>query len=193
MSEEEQQVLLAHCRHHGIWIITDEVYARLCRGRQVAPSFQHIASPDDRIISINSFSKAWSMTGWRLGWISAPAELETVLASLTEFNIACPAGSIQAAGEAMLKQGEDEVHLLQHRIDKGFQIIKDRLGHHQRISLSNLTGRFMCCLALTAFATVWNWPSGSLRLARSDWHPGRPLVLPQKAIYGYVMHRSLTS
>ena len=63
MSEEEQQALLAHCRHHGIWIITDEVYARLCRGKQVAPSFQHIASPDDRIISINSFSKAWSMTG----------------------------------------------------------------------------------------------------------------------------------
>ena len=151
MSEEEQQALLAHCRHHGIWIITDEVYARLCRGRQVAPSFQHIASPDDRIISINSFSKAWSMTGWRLGWISAPAELETVLASLTEFNIACPAGSIQAAGEAMLKQGENEVHLLQHRIDTGFQIIKDRLGHHQRISFIEPDGAFYVLFGIDGF------------------------------------------
>lgn len=91
------------------------------------------------------------MTGWRLGWISAPAELETVLASLTEFNIACPAGSIQAAGEAMLKQGEDEVHLLQHRIDTGFQIIKDRLGHHQRISFIEPDGAFYVLFGIDGF------------------------------------------
>jgi len=59
---------------------------------------------------VNSFSKAWSMTGWRLGWITAPKEMEAVLAMLTEFNIAGPAGFIQAAGSEMLKSGLDYVH-----------------------------------------------------------------------------------
>ncbi len=152
MSPDEQQTLLAHCQHHGIWIITDEVYARLCKGRQVAPSFLHIADTQDRVISINSFSKAWSMTGWRLGWISAPAKLETVLASLTEFNIACPAGSIQSAGEAMIRNGEDEVALLQRRIDAGFQIIKDRLGNHARISFIEPDGAFYVLFGVEGFS-----------------------------------------
>jgi len=174
MTQQEQRALLDHCRQHGIWIITDEVYARLCRGRQVAPSFQHIASPDDRVISINSFSKAWSMTGWRLGWISAPAELETVLASLTEFNIACPAGCIQAAGEAMLKHGEDEVNLLQHRIDTGYQIIKDRLGHHPRISFIEPDGAFYVLFGVDGF-------SNSLELAFRILEAGKVGLAPGAA------------
>jgi aspartate/methionine/tyrosine aminotransferase len=54
-------------------MISDEVYSRLVYdGRAAAPSMLDIAEPDDRIIVCNSFSKAWVMTGWRLGWLVAP-------------------------------------------------------------------------------------------------------------------------
>ena len=59
----------------GIWIIADDVYARIIYDRPLAPSFIALAEPDDLVLAINSFSKSWSMTGWRLGWITAPAAL----------------------------------------------------------------------------------------------------------------------
>jgi len=63
-----QEAILAHCRRHGIWIIADDVYERLYFGDEgeVAPSFLDLASPEDRLVSTNTFSKSWCMTGWRL-------------------------------------------------------------------------------------------------------------------------------
>lgn len=163
MSEDEIQTLLNHCRKHDIWIISDDVYARLYRHGQVAPSFQHVAEPTDKILSINSFSKAWSMTGWRLGWIVAPAALEASLAHLTEFNIACPAGFIQSAGEAMLKQGEDEVQLLQQRIREGYEIVSTRLQEINTLSFLEPEGAFYVLFGIKGY-------SDSLALASKLLH-----------------------
>ena len=107
MGEGDWRALIAHCRRHGIWVVADEVYARLVSPRLAsptgaAPSVLPLAEPDDRVIAVNSFSKAWSMTGWRLGWLVAPPALERPLAMLTEFNIAGPPGFVQAAGLAAL-------------------------------------------------------------------------------------------
>ncbi len=70
----EQLAILEHCRRHGIWILADDVYERLvyAEGMRSAPSFLTLAEDHDRLIVINSFSKAWSMTGWRLGWMVVP-------------------------------------------------------------------------------------------------------------------------
>lgn len=151
MSEDEIQAVLAHCRKHNIWIITDEVYARLCRGADIAPSFQHFADAEDNILSVNSFSKAWSMTGWRLGWIVAPAALESTFAQLTEFNIACPAGFIQSAGEAMLRDGEKEVALLQRRVAQGYEILTDGLRQIDRVSFIEPQGAFYLLFAIDGY------------------------------------------
>ena len=78
ISRDQQQAILDFCRPRGIWIICDDVYARMVYTGHHAPGFLEITGPEDRIISINSFSKAWQMTGWRLGWIVAP---ESLLAS----------------------------------------------------------------------------------------------------------------
>ena len=74
LARDHVQAILAHCRHHGIWIVADDVYERLYyAGEGCAPSFLDFAAPADRLLSTNSFSKAWLMTGWRLGWIVAAA------------------------------------------------------------------------------------------------------------------------
>ena len=143
-STEEQKTILDHCRKQGIWIVADDVYARLYQHGSLAPGFQHLANADDLLISINSFSKAWSMTGWRLGWITAPATLEKTFAHLTEFNIACPAGFIQEAGLAMIEQGEAEVSLLQHRLGKALTLTRTRLKHFEDISFIEPDGAFYC-------------------------------------------------
>ena len=116
MSREEQRAVLAHCRHHGIWIVADEVYERLYYAEaeadadstrsRTAPSFLDLATRDERVICVNSFSKAWLMTGWRLGWIVAPASLMDDLGKLVEYNTSCAPAFVQQAGIAAVQQGE---------------------------------------------------------------------------------------
>ena len=98
--------MLEFARARGLWIVSDEVYARIVYDRPVAPSFLEQAAPDDRLIVVNSFSKSWAMTGWRLGWITLPAALGPTFEMLTEYNIAGPAGFIQRAGVVAVQDGE---------------------------------------------------------------------------------------
>src|SRR5271155_3693227 len=110
MSRDDQHAILAHCRRHGIWIVADDVYERLYyAGEGCAPSFLDLADPSDRLVSTNSFSKAWLMTGWRLGWIVAPPALMPDLGKLIEYNTSCSPVFVQRAGVAALRDGEPTV------------------------------------------------------------------------------------
>jgi aspartate/methionine/tyrosine aminotransferase len=110
IDRESQRAILAHCRRHGIWIVADDVYERLHYAAPgCAPSFLDIASPDDRLVSTNSFSKSWLMTGWRLGWIVAPQPLMADLGKLIEYNTSCSPVFVQRAGVVALRDGEPTV------------------------------------------------------------------------------------
>ncbi len=110
LAAEDRQAILDHCRRLGIWIIADDVYERLVFGPAAsAPSFLPLADPKDRVISTNSFSKAWRMTGWRLGWIVAPAPLQEALGVLLEYNTSCAPDFVQEGALAALARGEDAV------------------------------------------------------------------------------------
>ena len=107
MDRHAQAAVLAHCRRHGIWILSDDAYERLYFGEAgAAPSFLDLAGPDDRVVSANTFSKSWLMTGWRLGWICAPAGLVNDLGTLVEYNTSCAPGFVQRAGLVALTQGD---------------------------------------------------------------------------------------
>jgi aspartate aminotransferase len=107
----EQRAILEHCRRHGIWILADDVYERLTYsdGMRSAPSFLTMADDRDRVIVVNSFSKAWTMTGWRVGWMVAPPTVLPDLASLLEYNVSCVSDFSQRAGAIALEQGEPYV------------------------------------------------------------------------------------
>ncbi len=142
MTAVDQQRVLAHCRQHGIWIVADDVYSRLYRHAQYAPSFLALAEPEDRVISVNSFSKSWSMTGWRLGWMVAPAVCETKLGQLTEFNTCSTPGFIQDAGVVALQAGDAEVAQLQRKIQTGYAITAQELSNFSRVAFIEPDGAF---------------------------------------------------
>ncbi len=120
MSRVQQQAILAHCRKLGVWILADDAYERLYfegePGVAVAPCFEDIAHEQDRLVSVNTFSKAWQMTGWRLGWISAPLELTDALGKLIEFNTSSAPVFVQRAGAVALTEGEDIVRQFVSRL-----------------------------------------------------------------------------
>jgi aspartate/methionine/tyrosine aminotransferase len=92
-------VILEHCRRHGIWIFADDAYERLYYGLGgVAPSFLALAEDADRLVSANTFSKSWLMTGWRLGWLVVPPGLSADLGKLIEYNTSCAPVFVQRAG-----------------------------------------------------------------------------------------------
>lgn len=124
LTRAEQQRLLDHCRRTGTWIVADEVYDRIWFGEGPAsPSFLDIAAPDDRLIVCGSFSKAFLMTGWRLGWLVLPPALMDAAGKLLEFNTSCAPVFVQRGGQAALALADDFVPGLVARL-KG---CRDRL------------------------------------------------------------------
>ena len=106
----DRAAVLERCRRNGTWLIADDVYERLHFGPEAsAPSFLPLAEPDDRLVSANSFSKAWRMTGWRLGWMVAPPPLVERLGVLLEYNTSCAPDFVQSAALAALREGEPHV------------------------------------------------------------------------------------
>ncbi|MFQ5535319.1 MAG: pyridoxal phosphate-dependent aminotransferase [Sphingomonadales bacterium] len=123
MMREQQRELLEFCRARGIWVIADEVYARLAFDAPHAPSFLQIAEPDDRLLVINSFSKAWAMTGWRLGWLTHPPELFDTMGKLMLFTTSGATTFAQAGAITALRDGEEFVARVRERCRTGRDIV----------------------------------------------------------------------
>ena len=106
----DQDRLLEFARRHSLWLMADEVYERLYFGdAQAAPSILKKCTREDAVIVVNSFSKTYSMTGWRLGWIIARRDLAARAAQLNEFVISHAASFTQRAAETALATGEAQI------------------------------------------------------------------------------------
>ncbi len=142
MAREQQRTLLDHCRAHGIVLLADEVYHRTVYDSDTAPSFLSIAEDDDPLIVVNGFSKAWAMTGWRIGWMVAPKRLAVQMATLSEcFNTGATVFA-QAGALAALESGEAVVRDLRAQYATGRQITLDILGSESTIQLTPPVGAF---------------------------------------------------
>jgi aspartate/methionine/tyrosine aminotransferase len=148
MEADEQRDLLAACRARGLTIVADEVYVRLAYDRPRAPSFLDVAEPDDRLIVVNSFSKSWSMTGWRLGWLTHAAALGDVFAKLNEFNIAAPTSFVQHAGVTAVRDGEEFVLATVERYRRNRDLVYQRLAAMPRVRLARPEGAFYAFFAV---------------------------------------------
>ena len=129
IGDEDIEVVLAHCRRHGIWVLADDAYERLVHDPALAsaPSFLRRYESGDRIVSVNTFSKAWTMTGWRAGWIAAPEALVADLAKIIEYNTSCIPEPVQRAATAALRKGEPEVARLRRHLTETRHRLVDAL------------------------------------------------------------------
>ncbi|EPE99638.1 pyridoxal phosphate-dependent aminotransferase [Rhizobium grahamii] len=114
-SEDDLRAILALARKHDLWIMADEIYARYYFAGGRAPSFLDVMEPDDKVMFVNSFSKNWSMTGWRVGWIVAPAQTGQVLENLIQYSTSGVAQFMQRGAVTALNDGDAFV---QSNIDK---------------------------------------------------------------------------
>ncbi|MCD6071076.1 MAG: aspartate aminotransferase, partial [Microvirga sp.] len=89
-SHTDLRAALDLARRHGLWIVADEIYSRFIHDPALAvdgrsPSFRDVMEPEDKILFVQTFSKNWAMTGWRLGWLEAPPALGQVIENLVQY------------------------------------------------------------------------------------------------------------
>jgi aspartate/methionine/tyrosine aminotransferase len=137
LSRAEQQAILARCRALGVWLIADDVYERLYFHAACAPSFLDIADPSDRFIGCNSFSKAWRMTGWRIGWAVIPQALVASYGKLIEYNTSCVPGFVQSAARVALTECEADVSYLVTQVKANQLRLYERLATLSRVELGS--------------------------------------------------------
>ncbi|MFK8252396.1 pyridoxal phosphate-dependent aminotransferase [Ancylobacter terrae] len=144
-TRETLRGVLDIARRHGLWIIADEIYGRFfyeAGEGGLAPSFHDIMEPEDRILFVQTFSKNWAMTGWRIGWIEAHPALGDVIENLIQYSNSGVATFMQRAGVAALERGESFVAHQIARAHAGRDIVGDALLATGRVHLAKPPGAF---------------------------------------------------
>lgn len=142
MSHEEIKVVLEFARARDLWIVSDEVYGRIVYDGVHAPSFLEHAHDEDKLYVVNSFSKAYAMTGWRLGWLVGPAYAESVIRDIALYDNMGPPSFVQLAGAEALRHGDA---FLQQQIElwrKNRQTVIDFFAQYDDVDLPNPEATF---------------------------------------------------
>lgn len=116
--EEIAEVL----RDTDIVLISDEIYAELTYGQKhVSPA--SVADLYERTVTVGGFSKAFAMTGWRLGYIAAPEEIISAVLKIHQYAIMCAPTASQFAGIEALKNGDGDVKMMVAEYDRRRKIL----------------------------------------------------------------------
>jgi len=148
-SRDDLTALLAIARRHGFWIIADETYARFwyADGPR-APSFYDVMAADDRVLFINTFSKNWAMTGWRMGWIAAHPALGQKIENLIQYSTSGVAQFMQRAGVVALDRGDDFIAYQVARARRSRDVACDVLARSGRCRFAVPGGAFYLLFAV---------------------------------------------
>ena len=117
MRKEDLVKIIPVSKKHDLLVLTDEIYSALTYGNEAHTSIASLPGMKERTIVINGFSKTYSMTGWRLGYALAPAEIISQMTKLHQFAImSAPTNSQYAAVEA-LKNGDGDIEKMREEYD----------------------------------------------------------------------------
>jgi aspartate/methionine/tyrosine aminotransferase len=142
-TRDELAAILAIARKYGIWIIADEIYARFVYdGSPRAASFHDVMEQEDRVLFVQTFSKNWAMTGWRVGWIEVPPAFGQIVENLIQYSTSGSPVFVQRAAIAALEEGEPFVAEQIARATEGRRIVAEGLKATNRVNLQAPDGAF---------------------------------------------------
>jgi aspartate aminotransferase len=153
-TEKDQERLLEFTRRHNLWLMADEVYERIYYPALTAaagpkglpsgsaPSILKKCNRDDAVVVIQSFSKAYCMTGWRLGWLVGRKDLVARASTLTEYVVSNAPSFTQRAGETALLWGEDLMRQMICRLRENRDFCYSVLSKVKGVTIQNPEGAF---------------------------------------------------
>jgi aspartate/methionine/tyrosine aminotransferase len=145
---ETLQAILDLARARNLWLVADEIYSLFHYGHGRAPSFLDVATPEDRILFVNSFSKNWAMTGWRVGWVKTHPELQQVFENLIQYSTSGVAQFMQRGAVAALDEGDDFIAGQVERARAARDLVCRILGETGRARFTVPQGAFYLFFAI---------------------------------------------
>jgi aspartate aminotransferase len=169
----------------GIWVVTDEIYEHLTYGDHVFSSLP-VVVPEiaDRCIVLNGVAKTYAMTGWRVGWLIAPADVVKAATNLQSHATSNVANVSQRAALAALESGLDDVARFRAAFDRRRMRIHELLNDIHGVSCIEPEGAFY---AFPSFEAVLGHPIGgatpdtTLQLAEIILDQARVAIVPGEA------------
>lgn len=179
-------------RHPHVWVLTDDIYEHLLYdGRRFDTIAQVAPELKDRTLTINGVSKAYAMTGWRIGYAGAPAALIKAMTKLQSQSTSNPASVSQAAALAALTGPQDFIIVNKQRFETRRNLIVDALNEIEGITCAHPDGAFYVfpsCDALFGLRT----PEGQVIANSDDWVMhllnAQNLAVLQGSAYGIGAH-----
>ncbi|MBV8976128.1 MAG: aminotransferase class I/II-fold pyridoxal phosphate-dependent enzyme [Alphaproteobacteria bacterium] len=189
MSRDEQRAVLDFARKKDIAIISDEVYGTIVYdGSLHAPSFLQLADPDDNLFVINSFSKPWAMTGWRIGWLVHPLSLDAQMKVICIANNTGPTSFAQYGAIAALSPEGDAFRAqMLARCAAGRDVVEGFIDRNNRIRWMRPEGAFYGFLKIEGMTDSLAFAEDLLLRARVGVAPGSAFSAPDdRAADGYL-------
>ncbi len=128
MERDDLENIAEVLRDTDIVVMSDEIYAELTYTGRQHVSIAQIEGMRERTIVVNGFSKAFAMTGWRLGYTAAPSEITAVMNKIHQFAIMCAPTTAQYAGVIALTECENEVIAMRDEYNERRRLMVKRLN-----------------------------------------------------------------
>jgi len=141
-SKEDLEIIVEVARRHELLMFSDEIYEKLIYDGAEHVSIGSLPSAEDITITANGFSKAYAMTGWRIGYIAAPAVLAKELNKVHYYAALCPNSISQRAALAALTGPQDCVREMRDEYDRRRKIVFETLEKIPQLSYVRPKGAF---------------------------------------------------
>ena len=118
MEREDLEKLVPIIEKHDLFVVSDEIYGELTYGGKKHVSIAALPGMQERTILINGFSKAYAMTGWRLGYACGPKEVIRQMVKIHQYCIMCAPTTSQYAAVEALRNGDEDVRRMRESYDE---------------------------------------------------------------------------
>ena len=142
LGPEELQVIREVALKHDLWVVSDEIYEHLVYDGHRHVSIATLPEMRDRTVVVNGMSKAYAMTGWRIGYLAAPSVLSEQILKVQQHVVTCAASFGQIAATEALQGPQDCVKTMRQEYDKRRRRIAEALNSIPGVRCPLLEGAF---------------------------------------------------
>lgn len=142
LSQESLEQLAAFAKEHDLLVVSDEIYERIRYDGKACTSIASLPGMKERTITLNGFSKTYSMTGWRLGYLAGPKALVQQIAKLHQVVTTCAASFVQEAGICALREEHGEVQAMVEEYERRRNYLVQAINEIPGLSCRTPDGAF---------------------------------------------------
>jgi len=171
---------------HDITVISDEIYKEITYDGREATSLGTLEGMEDRTITLNGFSKAYAMTGWRLGYFAGPEELVEQSGKLHSHSVTCAVNFVQHAGVEALRNTDESIEEMRSAFERRRDMLVDLFAEYGK-EVPEPEGAFYMMLPVDGDDQAW--AEAAVEEAHVATVPGSPFGTPGYVRLSYAASR----